>query len=128
MLWASQCQSDDGGGPCESGGYFWLLTWFLSFLKDHITWRPSKPSCSGVCHRMYVLVYATGHFSECLLWTSPVRELTSTQTLSLTSFIKETEALQPQTLSLLWSPLPLSIFTVTEYTLRAQLIKSMTLS
>lgn len=37
-------------------------------------------------------------FSECLRWTSLVKELILARILSTTGFINETEALQPQTI------------------------------
>lgn len=81
-----------------------------------------------VYHCTCVLVHTTRHFSKCLLRTSPLKQLIAAQILSITGFIKETKALQSQTIL----PNPVSFafknFIVTDYTLWMQLIKSMTLS
>ena len=82
----------------------------------------------GVYHCTCVLVYTTRHFSECLLWTSPVKQPIAAQIFSISGFTRETKALQSQTILPNLVSFAFKNFIVTDYTLWMQLIKSMTLS
>ena len=61
----------------------------METLKDELLWCMPPHVCSGVRNRPLLRMPAAD---------KPVKELILTQILSTTRFIKETEALQPQTI------------------------------